>query len=105
MHYNIFKGSLIIAPPSAFRSPWIRKFKDYSSAMASGWIGNRNMGMTTDKGFVLSDHADWKGLNTAVKETGADNIYVTHGYTEQYAKWLVDQGYDAQVIATEYHGV
>ena len=105
MHYNRFKGSLIIAPPSAFRSPWIRKFKDYSSAMASGWIGNRNMGMTTDRGFVLSDHADWKGLNTAVKETGADNIYVTHGYTEQYAKWLVDQGYDAQVIATEYHGV
>ena len=105
MHYNRFKGSLIIAPPSAFRSPWIRKFKDYSSAMASGWIGNRNMGMTTDRGFVLSDHADWKGLNTAVKETGANNIYVTHGYTEQYAKWLVDQGYDAQVVATEYHGV
>ena len=98
MHFHRFKGSLIIAPPSAFRSPWIRKFKDYSSARASGWVGKRNMGMTTDRGFVLSDHADWKGLNTAVKETGADHIYVTHGYTDQYTEWLKSEGYDAQTI-------
>jgi len=58
----------------------------------------------TDRGFVLSDHADWKGLNTAVKATGANHIYVTHGYTHIYAKYLREQGYDAQVIATEYVG-
>ncbi len=102
MHFNRFKGSLIIAPPSAFRSPWIRKFKDYSAARASGWVGMREMGMPTDRGFVLSDHADWKGLNMAVKDTGADHIYVTHGYTDQYATYLLEQGFNAQVIATEY---
>lgn len=106
MHYNRFRGSLIIAPPSAFRSPWIRKFKDYSDASASGWVSIRGMRRrrATDRGFVLSDHADWKGLNTAVKETGANHIYVTHGYIDTYAKYLRAKGYDAHVVATDYQG-
>lgn len=102
MHYNRFKSSLIIAPPSSFRSPWIRKFKNFSSAKASGWIGNREIKDTTSKGFILSDHADWKGLNTAVKATGAEHIYVNHGYTEQYAKYLSNQGYDTHVVPTQF---
>ncbi len=102
MHFNRFKGSLIIAPPTSFVSPWIRKFKNYSTAIASGWIGVREMKYPSDIGFELSDHADWKALNTAVKATEANHIYVTHGYTDQYAKYLREQGYDAQVIRTEY---
>ena len=104
MHFNRFKGSLIIAPPTSFVSPWIRKFKNYSTAIASGWIGAREMKYPSDKGFELSDHADWKGLNTAVKATEANHIYVTHGYTDLYSKYLREQGYDAKVIRTEYHG-
>lgn len=104
MHFNRFKGSLIIAPPSSFVSPWIRKFKNYSTAIASGWIGVREMKYPSGRGFELSDHADWKGLNLAVKATEANHIYVTHGYTDLYAQYLREQGYDAQVIQTEYHG-
>lgn len=106
MAFNAFQGNLIIAPPSALRSTWIKKFKNYADAVASGWASVRGTRRrsATDRGFVLSDHADWKGLNTAVKETGADHIYVTHGYKDIYSKYLRSQGYDAQVVETDYQG-
>jgi putative mRNA 3-end processing factor len=49
-----------------------------------------------DRGFVLSDHADWQGLNFAVEATGAREIVVTHGYTFSFARWLRERGYDAR---------
>lgn len=106
MHFNTFKGNLIIAPPSAIRSNWSKKFKNFSDAVASGWVAMRGTRRrrATDRGFILSDHADWKGLNTAITNTGADHIYVTHGYTDIYARYLREQGYDAQVIQTDYQG-
>ena len=52
----------------------------------------------------MSDHADWDGLNSAIKATGAERIFVTHGYTSQFTKWLSDQGYDASVVETEFEG-
>jgi putative mRNA 3-end processing factor len=55
-----------------------------------------------DRGFVLSDHADWDELHTAIRETGAERIFATHGYTEIFARWLVTQGFDAQVVPTEF---
>ncbi|MEJ2004848.1 MAG: ligase-associated DNA damage response exonuclease, partial [Cyclobacteriaceae bacterium] len=78
-----FKGALVIAPPSAIGSSWIRKFKPYSVAMASGWMALRGTRRrrAADRGFVLSDHADWDGLNLAVSETGARKVITTHGYT------------------------
>jgi putative mRNA 3-end processing factor len=57
-----------------------------------------------DRGFILSDHADWQGLQKAIKETGAENIFVTHGYTEIFARWLREQGYNADVLDTLYQG-
>jgi putative mRNA 3-end processing factor len=57
-----------------------------------------------DRGFVISDHADWTGLNAAVTDTGAERIYVTHGYTDVFARWLCDRGLDARVLATEFGG-
>jgi putative mRNA 3-end processing factor len=57
-----------------------------------------------DKGFALSDHADWQGLNDAVKETGAERIYVTHGYSSQFSRWLCDLGYDAKPVETMFEG-
>ncbi len=55
-----------------------------------------------DRGFVISDHADWPGLNQAIKDTGAERIFVTHGYTAVFRRWLEGEGYDAHVISTEY---
>ena len=57
-----------------------------------------------DQGFVLSDHADWDGLIEAVQATGAEHVYVTHGYTEVFKRWLQEQAYDAHIVETLYKG-
>lgn len=97
-------GQLIITPPSAIGSPWMKKFKNPVVAMASGWMAMRGARRrrAADKGFILSDHADWNGLNNVIKATGAENIYVTHGYTEIFSQWLNESGYNARVVRTEY---
>ena len=101
-----FKGAIVIATPSAIGTAWMKKFKSYSIGMASGWMtlrgARRRRG--ADRGFVLSDHADWEGLNTAIKATGAQTIYVTHGYTSIFANWLKEQGYQAYEVSTAYEG-
>ena len=53
---------------------------------------------------MISDHADWAGLNSAIAATGAERIFVTHGYTSIFRRWLEDQGYDAQIVETEFEG-
>ncbi|MEO1789771.1 MAG: ligase-associated DNA damage response exonuclease [Pseudomonadota bacterium] len=99
-------GALILAPPSALGTPWMRRFGPASTGFASGWMALRGVRRrrAADRGFVMSDHADWTGLNDAIKATGAERIFVTHGYTSIFARWLNEQGYDAQVLETEYEG-
>ena len=101
-----YKGAMIIAPPSAIGSAWTKKFGDYEEAIVSGWMNVRGIKRrrNAERGFVLSDHADWPGLNSAIKETGAHKIYVTHGYTEIFAQWLCEQGYDAKAVKTAFVG-
>ncbi|BBU57282.1 DNA ligase-associated DEXH box helicase [Mameliella alba] len=98
------RGALVIAPPSALGSTWARKFGPASTGFASGWMRlrgiRRRRGM--DRGFVISDHADWPGLQEVIKSTGAETIYVTHGYTEIFSHWLNQQGYDAAIVPTEF---
>ena len=100
-----FPGSLIIAPPSALNTPWMRKLKPLTTAMASGWMNIRGTKRrrAVDRGFVLSDHADWAGLNAAIKATGCERVLVTHGYTAPFSKWLREQGYEAQEVHTLYN--
>jgi putative mRNA 3-end processing factor len=99
-----FAGSLVIAPPSAEGGAWIKRVGDFSSAVASGWMAVRGMRRrrAVDRGFVLSDHADWTGLNTAIKECEADCIILTHGYTATFTKWLRENNYKAYEIKTAY---
>lgn len=101
-----FAGHIIIAPPSALDGLWMRKFKSVSLGIASGWMALRGVRRrrAVDRGFALSDHADWEGLNTAIAATGAEKIFVTHGYTGIFKRWLSEQGYDAQEVKTEYEG-
>lgn len=99
-------GALVIAPPSALGSGWAGRFGEAAEAFASGWVAlrgiRRRRGLA--RGLVLSDHADWDGLNTAIRATGAERVFVTHGYTAIFRRWLAEQGYDAGIVATEYHG-
>uniref|UniRef100_UPI003B52782D ligase-associated DNA damage response exonuclease n=1 Tax=Roseovarius indicus TaxID=540747 RepID=UPI003B52782D len=99
-------GALVLAPPGALSTQWARRFRPASTGFASGWMRLRGVRRrrAVDRGFVMSDHADWDGLNSAIRDTGAENIYVTHGYTDIFARWLNEQGYNAQVVPTEFTG-
>lgn len=99
-------GALVIAPPSALGSAWARRFGRSQAGFASGWMRLRGVRRRrgSERGFVISDHADWPGLNAAIAETGAERVFVTHGYTSQFRRWLEEQGYDAQVVETAYEG-
>ncbi|TXF91155.1 ligase-associated DNA damage response exonuclease [Neolewinella aurantiaca] len=99
-----YPGHLVIAPPSALNSSWIKKFKPLSRAVASGWMSLRGARRrrSVERGFVLSDHVDWKDLNAAVDATGAERVIVTHGYTNIYTKYLNEKGILAQAAQTEF---
>ncbi|WP_226778975.1 ligase-associated DNA damage response exonuclease [Oceaniglobus trochenteri] len=99
-------GAIVLAPPSALGTPWARKFGPASDGLASGWMALRGIRRrrAADRGFVVSDHADWEGLNSAIRNTGAERIFVTHGYTEIFRRWLEEQGYDARIVQTAYEG-
>ncbi|EPR70947.1 ligase-associated DNA damage response exonuclease [Cyclobacterium qasimii] len=101
-----FKGALVIAPPSALGTSWQKKFQPFEVGIASGWMKMRGprRRRSVDRGFVLSDHADWDGLNTAIKATECEKVIVTHGYTNIFSKWLNDQGIETQIEATEFEG-
>jgi putative mRNA 3-end processing factor len=98
--------ALILAPPMAKTSPWLRRFGDFSTGLASGWMrirGTRRR-QSIDRGFVLSDHADWSGLLTAIRSSGAKRVWVTHGYRAQLARWLEENSLEAHAIETQYEG-
>jgi putative mRNA 3-end processing factor len=100
------KRALVICPPSAAASPWMRRFGDAQTAFASGWMqlrGARRRG-GYDRGFVLSDHADWPGLMSAIRATGAQRIIVTHGSVPVMVRYLTEQGLQAEGFDTEYGG-
>ena len=101
-----FAGELVIAPPSAAGSPWIRRFRRAQQGFASGWMrirGNRRR-RNYDRGFVLSDHADWPALLRTVEQTGARRVIATHGDTDALVRVLNERGIDTGVFATGYGG-
>jgi putative mRNA 3-end processing factor len=101
---KMYQGALILATPSSLNSLWMKKFTPYSTGYCSGWMAVRGAknGRSVDRGFVLSDHADWNDLNSVIGETGAEKIFVTHGYTDTYVRWLNEQGIEAAEVKTQY---
>jgi len=98
--------ALILAPPSSHATPWMRRFPRASTAFASGWMrirGTRRR-RSLDRGFVLSDHADWPGLLRAIGESGAENVWVTHGYRAPLVRWLQEHGCNALAVETPFEG-
>ncbi len=98
------KQALVIAPPGVLDSAWARRLPASSDAFASGWMqlrgARRRQGL--DRGFVLSDHADWPGLNAAIAASGAERVIVTHGQEAVMVRWLQQQGLQAGSFATEF---
>jgi putative mRNA 3-end processing factor len=99
-----YAGALVLAPPSAAGSPWMRRFGGARTGFCSGWMrvrGDRRR-RGYDRGFVLSDHADWPSLLRTFSETGARHIALTHGHSETLTRYLREQGVDAKTLKTEY---
>lgn len=100
LHKKELQGSMILCPPGALRGEWVDLIEPFVTGACSGWTASRRggFGPDADQDFLISDHADWEGLNLAVKGTGAERVYVTHGYDEIFSRWLNEQGISAQVL-------
>jgi putative mRNA 3-end processing factor len=103
---NLLTGSVVIAPPGAEGSPWMKRFYPYAVGICSGWMQVRGniRRRNVDAGFALSDHADWEGLLTAVKATGAEKVFVTHGFQAVFSRYLNEIGIEAAEVKTEFGG-
>jgi putative mRNA 3-end processing factor len=101
-----FAGELILAPPSAGGSTWMRRFGAASTGFASGWMRVRGTRRRRgfDRGFSISDHADWPDLLRTIEETGAERVLTTHGYAEPLARFLRERGLAAGTLATPFEG-
>lgn len=99
-----FAGSLVMATPSSHGSPWLKRFGAHSTGFASGWmmIRGKRRQKAVDRGFILSDHADWTELQTAIRESGAETVHVTHGYIHELVRWLNEQGINSVPLKTQY---
>jgi putative mRNA 3-end processing factor len=96
----------VLAPPGAAGTPWIKRFKPASVGFASGWMrvrGSRRR-QAWDRGFALSDHADWDGLLKSIEQSGARRVLATHGNTDALIAVLRARGIDASELRTEFVG-
>jgi putative mRNA 3-end processing factor len=99
-----YAGALVVAPPSAAGSPWMRRFGDASTGFCSGWMrirgARRRRGY--DRGFVLSDHADWPALLQTIDDSQAKRVLLTHGYSDALVRYLCERGVNAAALRTAY---
>lgn len=97
-----FSGALVVATPSVLGTPWLGRFGEVSTAFMSGWmlIRGARRRQSFDRGFPISDHADWDELLAAIAATGAETIWVTHGSSDVLVRWLREQGKDARTLET-----
>jgi putative mRNA 3-end processing factor len=102
-----YQGDLVLAPPSGHRSSWMKRFKSPQTAFASGWMAVRGARRRRgyERGFVLSDHADWSSLIRTIQETGARQVYVTHGQNDVLSRYLQEVcDINAQPLDTLFEG-
>jgi putative mRNA 3-end processing factor len=104
MNRSLFQADVIIAPPSADRSPWMSRFEPYSLGVCSGWMQVRGNARrrNVDAGFALSDHADWNGLVSVIRQTGAQKVLVTHGFQSVFSRYLNEIGIESAEVKTEF---
>jgi putative mRNA 3-end processing factor len=101
-----FAGELVLAPLSARGTPWMRRLGRFSDAFVSGLMRIRGVRRQRafDRGFVLSDHADWPALLETIADTGAGHVLASHGHADVLARFLREQGYQSGVLRTAWEG-
>lgn len=103
-NFKALRGALVIAPPAVQDSRWAKDLGPHSDAFASGWMRLRGARRrrSVDRGFVFSDHADWPGLLSAIRATGAGRVIVTHGDEGTLVRYLTELGLQAEAFTTEF---
>ena len=98
--------ALVLAPISARGTPWMRRLPNASTGFASGLMRVRGVRRQRafDRGFVLSDHADWPSLLNTIEETGASRVLVTHGWSDVLARFLAERGLETGTLRTAFEG-
>ena len=98
------KGAIVIAPSGADGTSWMQRFTPYATGICSGWMQVRGnvRRRNPDAAFALSDHADWDGLVTAVKATGAQKVFTTHGFQSAFSRYLNENGIESSEVKTAY---
>ncbi len=93
-------GEIVIAPPGALNDRWARRLTDPLIVGASGWMQVRQRAKQrgTELALVISDHADWDGLTRTILETGAGEVWVTHGAEDALIHWCAQQGLTARAL-------
>ncbi|WP_332688115.1 ligase-associated DNA damage response exonuclease [Devosia sp.] len=95
-----FAGQIVIAPPSAIRDRWSRRFPDPVTCQASGWMSvkQRARQALVELPLVISDHCDWGELQQTIHETKAETVWVTHGREDALVYWCRTQGLTAEPL-------
>ncbi|QGZ94576.1 ligase-associated DNA damage response exonuclease [Terricaulis silvestris] len=97
---SAYEGAIVLCPPGALQTPWVRRFPDPVTSVASGWmrIRARARQQGAELPLVISDHADWGDLRRTIKDTGAGEIWITHGEADALAHWCEGQGLKAKAL-------
>ena len=100
---DLQKG-IVIVPPALAEGRWIKNLTNGATGVCSGWMQVRasRRWRSADAGFALSDHADWPGLLSAIEATEAQKVYVTHGFTSTFSKYLNEIGIESEEVKTQY---
>ena len=95
------KGEIVLAPPSAIADRWSRRLPDPVTAFASGWmrVRARARQQGVELPLVISDHADWRELTQTIAETGAEEIWVTHGREDALLHYIQTKGRKGRALA------
>jgi putative mRNA 3-end processing factor len=95
------KGAIVLAPPSAIADRWSRRLPDPLTAFASGWMRVRARARQrgVELPLVISDHADWRELTETIAETGAEEIWVTHGREDALLHHIETTGRRGRALA------
>lgn len=93
-------GAIVIGPPSAIGTTWANRMANPVFAYASGWmrIRQRAKRAGVELPLIISDHCDWPELQQSITDSGAGEIWVTHGNEDGLVRWCTMQGIAAKPL-------
>jgi putative mRNA 3-end processing factor len=94
-------GAITLCPPSTLKELWSRRFPDPLTCFASGWMRVRARARQAgvELPLVISDHCDWPELIATIGETGAEEVWVTHGREDALVHQIGRMGKRGRALA------